>query len=101
MSDERKKYLLVTEHPHFENGRGLPFMLEVIRETSSTYITPEVFSVGLRDLTPTAMRRKEVRWVKATGRRSGDTEVSPLFKVKKILNYYDPTVAATSMVVTR
>lgn len=96
----QKKYLLVTEHPHHEGGKGMPFLLEVIRETESTYVTPEVFSVNLRDLSPKSMRRKEVRWSRFEGRRHGDNEVSPLFKVKKILTHYDPAVAATAMVVT-
>jgi hypothetical protein len=100
MTERPKKYLLVTEHPHHEGGKGMPFLLEVIRETATTYVTPEVFSVNLRDMSPKSMRRKEVRWSRAEGRRSGDNDVSPLFKVRKILNHYDPAVAATAMVIT-
>jgi metal-dependent hydrolase (beta-lactamase superfamily II) len=98
--DTKKKYLLVTEHPHHEGGKGLPFLLEVIRETSTTYVTPEVFSVNLRDLSPLSMRKKEVRWAKFAGKRSGDNDAQPLFKVRKILNQFDPAVAATAMVIT-
>ena len=97
---DEKKYLFVTEHSHYDARPNTPLMLEVLRETGTMYVTREFFPANLRDMAPASLRKKEVRWVKATGLRSGDKDDHPRFRVKKILKGFDQEAARNAILVT-
>lgn len=99
-SADGKKYLFVTEHSHYDARPNTPLMLEVLRETGTMYVTKEFFPANLRDLAPASLRKKEVRWAKSTGLRSGDNDEHPRFRVKKILNGLDHEAARNAILVT-
>ena len=80
-----KKYQLIVEHSLHDRHTSPPLVVEVVKETPTMYFTPEIFSVNLRDFCPRYMRQKQVRWVKESGRRSGDRDAQVRFKVKEVL----------------
>lgn len=94
----KKKYLLIAEDTIGQRG-SMPIILEVTKETEGMYMTPEVFSVNLRDLAPSYMRKKKVRWDRFTGKRVGDREAHTQFRVKQVLTHIEPELARTAMLV--
>ena len=80
-----KKFLLIEEQGA-DTRKVCPVVMEVMKETDGFFITPELYSVGIRDLAPTYIRKKVVRWNKYTGLRSGDDAQYALFRVKKVLH---------------
>ena len=80
-----KKFLLIEEQGA-GTRKACPVVMEVTKETDGFFITPELYSVGIRDLAPTYIRKKVVRWNKYTGLRSGDDAQYALFRVKKVLH---------------
>ena len=73
------KFLVVREY------NNSPIILEVVSETSLTYITNEVYSLNLRDLSPASMRRRVVRWCKDKKCRAGERIDAAQFKIEEIL----------------
>jgi hypothetical protein len=51
-----------------------PFILPIISETSWYWVTGEMFSIGLVDLSKTFRLKKTVRWCKSMRRRVGERE---------------------------
>lgn len=94
---ETKKFLLVVEHSHYDARPNAPLLLEVIKETDAYYLTPEFFPINLRDLSPSYMKKKQVRWAKGTCRRTGDTDEFSRFRVKKVMREVDPETAKNAI----
>ena len=65
---------------------SMPFLLSVLRFSECSFITEEVFAVGLRDISKRYMRSKEVRWRKSTMVRFGENVSSPKFRIRRIID---------------
>ena len=74
------KFLVVREY------NNSPIILEVISETSLTYVTNEVYALNLRDLNPALMRKRVVRWCKDKKCRAGERIATAQFKIEEILS---------------
>jgi len=73
-----------------ESGKtALPdIILQVLRETRTTLVTREVFSVGLCDSNIAYRKRKEVRWAKEGDcLMSGTTPTGRGFRITKRLEH--------------
>jgi hypothetical protein len=68
------------------NGKEIPYLLEVVKETPTTYFTVEAIALGLRDLAPTYRAKRVVRWSKLERRRNGDNTSDPHFKICRTLS---------------
>ena len=97
IQEEAKKFLLVVEHSHYDTRPNAPLVLEVIKETKAYYVTPEFFPVNLRDLSPSYMKKKQVRWAKGTAKRIGDTDEFSRFRVKMVMKKIDPETAKNAI----
>lgn len=78
-------YILVRE-----GGKtSLPdIILKVLRETRTTLVTREVFSVGLCDSNIAYRKRKEVRWAKEEdGMMGGTTPTGKKFRIVKRMEH--------------
>lgn len=53
--------------------KGTTLKLDIIRETKKHFLTEELFSFGIQDLSNRYRRLKLVRWNKETGHREGST----------------------------
>lgn len=81
---DQKRFLLVEEQG--EGTRGAPpLVLEIMKETTSGYVTGGLFAVGLQDLTPSFRSKGVVRWLKKTMMRSGEDKFHPRFLIKKVI----------------
>ncbi len=78
---------------------SMPIILEVLKETEGMYITREVFSVNLRDMAATYVRKKQVRWNRATGKRMGDRDPHTQFRIKQIHTELSPELLKTAMII--
>lgn len=53
--------------------KGTVLKLDIVRETKKHFLTEELFSFGIQDLSNRYRKLKLVRWNKETGLREGST----------------------------